>query len=268
MKRLSSRDNPGFKHLRALNEEARYRRETGHSLIDGDHLIRAAFEADWPVKRLVLREDRVDSDLANELLALAPADLDEVLVLSETLFKAISPVVTPSGMLAEIVCQPREAQASTPGDVLALAGVQDAGNLGTLLRSAAAAGVREVWLDRSTTQPWSPKALRAGMGAQFQLRIEEACDLAARFREEARPCRVTCLEPDSVPLFSLDLRAPGIWVFGAEGQGVPSDLIALARERIVIPMPGRMESLNVSAAAAVCLFEAVRQRLAFKQEGV
>ena len=260
MKRLTSRDNPCFKHLRALNEDARYRRQEGLSLIDGDHLVRAAFEADWPVRRLILREDVVDSLLVKSLLDLSRQAPDELIVLSVSLFKALSPVITPTGILAEISCAPRMPFEVSGGDVLALAGVQDAGNLGTLLRSAVAAGIREVWLDAKTAQAWSPKALRAGMGAHFNLRIEQGCELAQRLSEDSRPCRVTCLADDSISLFELDLRAPGIWVFGAEGQGVPAEIIALASEKIAIPMPGRIESLNVSAAAAVCLFEAVRQR--------
>ncbi|WP_018609733.1 TrmH family RNA methyltransferase [Uliginosibacterium gangwonense] len=262
MKFISSRDNPTFKHLRALNEDARYRREQRASVLDGDHLLLAALEAGWPLKRLVLREDVVDTALAQQILArTVQQPPEEVLVFSAALFKVLSPVQTPTGLLAEIAV-PADLQASALAqDVLALAGVQDAGNLGTLLRTAVAAGVREVWLDRHTTHAWSPKALRAGMGAQFQLRIVDACDLAASLAVCPLPSYVTSLGRRSESLYALDLRQPGIWVFGAEGQGVPAELIAQADHEVRIPMPGVIESLNVAAAAAVCLFEQVRQRL-------
>lgn len=262
MKFISSRDNPTFKHLRALNEDARYRREQRGSLLDGDHLVLAALDAGWSLKRLILREDVVDTPVVQTLLArMAQRPPEEVLVFPAALFKAVSPVLTPTGLLAEIVVPTELQPAPLAQDVLALAGVQDAGNLGTLLRTAVAAGVREVWLDRQTTHAWSPKALRAGMGAQFQLRIVEACDLAASLSASPQPSYVTSLGPRSESLYALDLRQPGIWVFGAEGQGVPAELIAQADHEVRIPMPGVIESLNVAAAAAICLFEQVRQRL-------
>lgn len=262
MKFISSRDNPGFKRLRTLLEDARTRRIERASIIDGEHLLQAALDADWPIRQLLLREDVLASAVVAGVLQRLKSVNPElpVLVMAPALFNALSPVLTPTGMLAEIAL-PSDLPADTgAGDVLALAGVQDAGNLGSLLRTAVAAGVTRVWLDAQTTQAWSPKALRAGMGAQFCLSIEEGCDLLPRLTGSARPVLVTSLGPDSVSLYALDLRQPNIWVFGAEGQGVPLALQAQARHRVRIPMPGKIESLNVGAAAAVCLFEQVRQR--------
>jgi len=184
-----------------------------------------------------------------------------VLVMPPGLFNTLSPVTTPTGILAEIPLPETLPAPDANGDVLALAGVQDAGNLGTLLRTAVAAGVTQIWLDRQTTQAWSPKALRAGMGAQFCLSIAENVDLAQRLASSERRVLVTSLETGSVSLYALDLRQPSVWVFGSEGQGVPAALQALAHDRVRIPMPGQIESLNVGAATAVCLFEQVRQRL-------
>lgn len=263
MKFISSRDNPSFKHLRALAEEARYRRECAASLIDGDHLLSAALEADWPIQRLILREDVAEAPATLDFLRRAERGthpLQEVLVFAPALFKALSPVQTPTGLLAEIGLPQDNAPTQAAQDVLAIAGVQDVGNLGTMLRTAAAAGIREAWLDRQTTQAWSPKALRAGMGAQFQMRIVEACDLSAALAASRVPSYVTHLGEKSENLYALDLRAPAIWVFGAEGQGVPAELITQATHQLRIPMPGQIESLNVAAAVAVCVFEQVRQR--------
>ena len=261
MKYISSRDNPGFKRLRALVDEAKARREERASIIDGEHLLHAALDAGWPVRQLVLREDVVASIAVGGILQRLKAGNTEVVTMAPGLFNALSPVVTPTGMLAEIpLPEPVPPGCDWEGDVLALAGVQDAGNLGSLLRSAVAAGIKRVWLDSQTTQAWSPKALRAGMGAQFCLAIEEGCELGQKLGACRQQVLVTSLAADSVSLYALDLQQPNVWVFGSEGQGVPAELQALAQRRVRIPMPGQIESLNVGAAAAVCLFEQVRQR--------
>lgn len=264
MKFITSRDNPAYKRLRSLVEESRTRREESASIIDGDHLIQAALTAHWPIRQLVVREDLFETVQVVDILAQTKT-LDAsptVLVVAEKLFRQLSPVVTPSGLLAEIAVPIVESiQAAGDEDVLALAGVQDAGNLGTLLRTAVAAGFRHVWLDAQTVQAWSPKALRAGMGAQFNLVIREGCNLPDLLRQAPQQTLATSLESGCVPLYGIDLRSPCIWVFGSEGQGVPREVLKQARTLVHIPMPGRIESLNVSAAAAICLFEQVRQRL-------
>ncbi|MDQ7990383.1 MAG: RNA methyltransferase [Candidatus Dactylopiibacterium sp.] len=260
MKFISSRENGEFKRLRGLLDDARSRREAGSTLIDGDHLLRAALDAGWPLRQLVLREDVIDLPHVRALRAQA-ADVPCVAV-GAALFRQLSPVVTPTGILAEIPFDGPVGGAGARDDVLALAGVQDAGNLGTLLRSAAAAGIREVWLDRHCTQAWSPKAMRAGMGAHFVLAIREGCALEELLAADPRQKLVTSLGERSVSLYAVDLAGPNLWIFGSEGQGVPEPLLALAERRVRIPMPGAMESLNVSAAAAICFFEQVRQRLA------
>jgi TrmH family RNA methyltransferase len=170
-------------------------------------------------------------------------------------------VDTPSGMLA-VVSTPEAKQAfRLDQDAILLDGVQDPGNLGTLLRTAAAAGVRQAILSSGCASAWSPKALRAGQGAHFALHIHEAVDLAQFVAEYTGTSMVTCLD-GATSLYEAQWSGPVAWIFGAEGQGVRRDLIAAASLRIKIPMPGAVESLNVAAAAAVCLFEAVRRRLA------
>ncbi len=148
-----------------------------------------------------------------------------------------------------------------PFDCLLLEEIQDAGNLGSILRTAAAAGVREVHLSRGSAFAWSPRVLRAGQGAHFSLAIREGAalaEVAAAFRGS-----VVATAPDAPEsLFALDLRPPVAWIFGNEGAGISPALAAQATHRAHIPMPGGAESLNVAAAAAVCLFEAVRQRSA------
>lgn len=260
MKRIVSRENPLFKHLRLLTDDPRYRREEKATIADGEHLVQAALEADWPIRRVVIRSEDARSATL-ELVDEAEHRGIEVLDLGAALFDRVSPVTTPSGILCEIGTTSSSLNKTDQGDVLALAGVQDAGNLGALMRSALAAGICNVWCDAKCAQSWSPKALRSGMGAHFRLNIVDACDLDGVLRQDARQSLVTCLEGETTSLYDLDLLSPNIWVFGSEGQGVPPEIRTLATRRVRIPMAGAIESLNVGAAAAVCFFEQLRQRL-------
>ena len=137
--------------------------------------------------------------------------------------------------------------------------MQDPGNLGTVLRTAAAAGIGQALLSPGCAAAWSPKVLRAGQGAHFALAIHEEADLAAFMADYRGMTAATCLD-GATSLYEARWTGPLAWIFGAEGQGVRPELVAAAQLRIKIPMPGAVESLNVGAAAAVCLFEAVRRR--------
>ena len=136
--------------------------------------------------------------------------------------------------------------------------LQDPGNLGSILRSAAAAGVEYVFCSRGTAFAWSPKVLRAGMGAHFLLKIFENADLDELIRKARVPVLATSSHADKL-LYEIDLKSPVAWLFGHEGKGVSAELLALASYRVAIPHRGAVESLNVAASAAVCLFEQVRQ---------
>jgi RNA methyltransferase, TrmH family len=143
--------------------------------------------------------------------------------------------------------------------VLLLDGLQDPGNLGSILRSAAAAGIVRVYCGPGTVFAWSPKVLRAGMGAHFLLSIIEDADLAAVIRAARAPVLATSSHATQ-SLYEQDLRKPVVWLFGNEGQGVSPALLSLASETIAIPQAQGIESLNVAASAAICFFEQVRQR--------
>jgi TrmH family RNA methyltransferase len=137
--------------------------------------------------------------------------------------------------------------------------LQDPGNLGSILRSAAAAGIEYVFCSKGTAFAWSPKVLRAGMGAHFGLKILENVDLADLIGAAKIPVLATSSHvPERV--YDMDLSQPVAWLFGHEGQGVSHDLLELATYRVSIPHLGTMESLNVAACAAICLFEQVRQK--------
>lgn len=254
MKLIRSRDNPFFKLLKRLAESGRERRQTGRTLLDGVHLVAAYEQACGPVDTLIVGE----SALAGGEIATLVAGREPV-VLADGLLRDLGLVDTPSGLLA-VAAMPAAVAAVDPGkDAILLDGVQDPGNVGTLLRTAAAAGVKQALLSTGCASAWSPKVLRAGQGAHFLLTIHEDADLAAFMAGYRGTTAVTCLDR-ATSLHETQWCGPLAWVFGAEGQGVRRELIDAARLRIRIPMPGAVESLNVGAAAAVCLFEMVRRR--------
>lgn len=254
MKLLTSRDNPQFKAIKRLAQSGRERRHSGQTLLDGVHLIRAYEAARGAVETLVVAESaQAQPEIAGLLVG------RNGLVLTDQLYREAAIVDTPSGAMAVISVPPALAPDSSCDSVL-LDGVQDPGNVGTLIRTAAAAGFRQVLLSPDCAGAWSPKVLRAGQGAHFALAVVEDVNLPAFIRDYRGQVAVTVLD-EAASLYSCDLRSPLAWVFGSEGQGVRRDVAEMASLRIRIPMPGAVESLNVGAAAAVCLFETLRQRL-------
>ncbi|MDP2881034.1 MAG: RNA methyltransferase [Azonexus sp.] len=255
MKLIQSRDNPFFKSLKRLAESGRERRKTGQTLLDGVHLVEAYEAVFGPVETLIVAESAL---AGGEISAFAEGR--ETVVLADSLLRDLGLVDTPSGLLAVAKMPTAIAAVDGKKDAILLDGVQDPGNVGTLLRTAAAAGIEQALLAPGCASAWSPKVLRAGQGAHFALAIHEECDLAGFMAGYEGTTAVTCLD-GATSLYAARLDGPIAWVFGAEGLGVRSELIEAAGLRIKIPMPGPVESLNVAAAAAVCLFEVVRRRL-------
>ncbi|WP_374327468.1 TrmH family RNA methyltransferase [Azonexus sp.] len=256
MKLIQSRDNAYYKQLKRLAESGRERRKRGRTLLDGLHLAQAWEAQRGPLSELVVAESALGGGEVADWLAGR-----DCTVIGDALMRELGIVDTPSGLLA-VVDTPQPAAAADPdGDAVLLDGVQDPGNLGSLLRSAAAAGVGQVLLAPGCAAAWSPKVLRAGQGAHFVLSIHEDRDLADFMTAYRGTTLATTLER-ATSLYAASWAGPLAWVFGAEGRGVSPALIERAGLRIHIPMPGAVESLNVGAAAAVCLFEMVRRRLA------
>lgn len=256
MKLIQSRDNAFFKQLKKLAESGRERRKAGQTLLDGVHLVQAFEKAFGPLETLVVAESALAAgEVANYVAG------RETVVLVDALMRDLGLVDTPSGLLAIAPMPASSGSVRFDQDAILLDGVQDPGNLGTLLRTAAASGICQALLSPGCASAWSPKVLRAGQGAHFALSIHEGVDLLAVMADYAGTTAVTCLD-GATSLYEACWSGPVAWVFGAEGQGVRRELIDAATLRIKIPMPGAVESLNVAAAAAICLFEAVRRRLA------
>lgn len=253
MKQISSADNPQYKLLKKIVGAGRARRKLGQTLLDGVHLLSALADSGGAPRLLVLR---TGTEAAPEIAHCIARFADTPrIVLSAALFDKLSPVEHPTGILALLDIPQATSQASACS--LLLENIQDPGNLGSILRSAAAAGVGAAYLSQCCAEAWSPKALRAGMGAHFVLAIHEQQALA----EVAANCKTVIATTLSATqsLYATDLTGPVAFLFGNEGAGLPSDLLAHATCQVTIPMPGKVESLNVAAAAAICLFERVRQ---------
>ncbi len=253
VKAISSRDNPVFKALLALASDRKARRKAGNTLLDGPHLVQAALDAGATFRRLVFSESAAAGDLADwcRKLPEVPA-----CVLPDALFNNLTPVETPVGLIG-VIDIPRAPESLAGDCIVLLENVQDPGNLGAILRVAAAAGADAVYLSQGCSDAWAPKCLRGGQGAHFLLAIHENAELPALAQAFAGPVYAASLG-GSASLFDLDLRGPVGFAFGNEGAGLTPQLCAAARP-FIIPMPGKVESLNVATAAAICLFERVRQ---------
>jgi len=251
----TSRDNPIFKRLKKLAESARARREARMTLLDGDHLLAAYMDAGGQPHTLA-RAVSFDAGQFEPWAARCPHV--KVIVLPDALFAELSPVATPTGVLAEAAWLTPPAIDTTPL-VIVLEDIQDPGNLGSMLRTGAAAGATLAVLSRGCHDPWSPKALRGGQGAQFVLPLQTGIDLPSWLNDfEGQSVALTLSEENQ--FYALDLRGPLALVVGNEGAGLSEPVRQSASVRIQIPMPGQVESLNASAALAVAVFEAVRQR--------
>jgi TrmH family RNA methyltransferase len=254
-KTLTSAANDELKHLGRLLGNARERRKHGQLVLEGLHLLQSAIDAGLTIDAVYVNESAQHHGELLPLLARLERRL-AVLVATPVLAK-VTALATPAEVLT--VCRRPAPQPTAAGaPCVMLDDVQDPGNLGTILRCAAAANVRDVYLSKGCVDVYSPKVLRAGMGAHFALHIHEAADLPAVLAAWPGRKLVTHLE-GSVSLYGQNLAGDVAFVFGNEGAGVSADVLAAADLRVRIPMPGHAESLNVAMAATVCLFERVRQ---------
>ena len=240
------------------------REDRGMVIAEGQRLVADVLESKAEVHALLVADDAAGGD-ARAHLAAAGAKNIETAVVPRREFDDMADTETPSGVLAVVRWSPAAFDpAVMDGLTLMLDGIQDPGNVGTILRTAAAAGVEQVLLSKHCAFAWSPKVLRAGQGAHFATTIVEDVDLPAWIDAfAARRGEVIATTPrDASTLYDAPLREPWAVLVGNEGAGLSSGLIQRATARVAIPMHGGTESLNASAAAAVVLFELVRRRAA------
>jgi TrmH family RNA methyltransferase len=256
LKTISSAQNEAIKQLIKLQDSARERRKSGLMVLEGFHLAQAAMQHGVHPEAVYINPHACGHHELTPLLAALPASCRCAVVAEGALAKLSALASAPE--VLTVAPRPHPGKPASASSCILLEDVQDPGNLGTMLRSAAASGVREVFLSKGCADVYSPKVLRSGMGAHFALSIHEDADLESVLAAFAGSKVVTALD-GAVSLYAVDLTGPVAFVFGNEGSGVSAQLQALAKQRVKIPMPGEAESLNVAMAASVCLFERVRQ---------
>ncbi|HVO88763.1 MAG TPA: RNA methyltransferase [Casimicrobiaceae bacterium] len=265
MPRVTSRQNPRLKELAGLLASARDRRKSGRCVLEGEHIVGVYLDRGGRPDTVAVSDDALER--AGVRAILSRVHEQQVLVVPRRLFAELAALPADVGILA-VIATPQPTVPEPAAFHLLLEDVQDPGNVGSMLRSAAAAGVDQVLLSRGCAFAWAPKTLRAAQGAHFLTTIVENVDL----REWARSFRqrggriVASVVASGRSVYDCRLDGPIAVVVGNEGGGLSDALLACADTRATIPMPGGMESLNAAAAAAVMLFESVRQRQARKSD--
>jgi TrmH family RNA methyltransferase len=278
-KEIRSRKNPHIKLLKDLVMGGRLRRSHNAAWVEGERLCRSYFDTQTSLPILVASEKLLLADV----VASAPRGIQsfrEVWTIPADCFSEITQIESslgwglvievpiPSGSNDDLSNNETQLSAGRKAlmqsAVVIVDRIQDPGNLGALLRSAAAAGIAQCWCITGTVDPWSPKVLRAAMGAHFQMTIRQGVNA----KQAIDACRLrgfhllsTANQPDAVSLYSaeLQLNQPIAWVFGQEGDGVAQEFLSQAQV-VVIPQTAAVESLNVAVAAGICFFEMRRRQ--------
>jgi len=253
---ITSSQNPKIKLVRALLGRAKERREAGAFVVEGVRLVEEAERGGWEFRFALYDESLNDrGKLIIEGLTVRSIEVDEV---SQRVMKSLSETETPQGILA--VLELKQLPITNSPDFLLIPDqVRDPGNLGTLLRTGAAAGVQAVLLPPETTDAFAPKVVRSGMGAHFRLPILSMT--WEEIRRKTRGLQVYLADMDGKSYWETDLRRPLALIIGGEAEGASEEARNLATQSISIPMAGHVESLNASVAGSVLMFEVLRQRL-------
>jgi RNA methyltransferase, TrmH family len=261
VRRITSRTNPLVARFR---DAARGRGPDGTILLDGVHLVEEALGSDVSLEVVALTDGVADK----QAVTLAPEVTrrgGEIVRVPAAVMTAMSPVRQPSGVVALGLARSAtldEVLSNAPQLVLVLDGIQDAGNVGAIVRAAEGCGASGVVLTAGSADPFGWKALRGAMGSTFRLPIavrQRAQEVLKQLR--ARGVTVVATVPrDGTPLPACDLRRPTAILLGGEGSGLSEGLLETADERVSIPMRPTVESLNVAVTAALMLYEATKQR--------
>jgi TrmH family RNA methyltransferase len=254
---ITSAQNPKLKLARALMGRPKERRDANAFVAEGVRLVEEALAADWPFQFVLAGETL--SERGGSLVARLQSNGIEVERVSSDLLNSVSETETSQGIIAVLNHSPLPIPQSL-NFILILDQIRDPGNLGTLLRAAAAAGAQAVFLPPETADAFAPKVLRAGMGAHFKLPIHAMGWEAIQRICESAKLKVLLADMDGASCWQTDLCAPLALIVGGEAEGASQQARNLANDKISIPMPGGIESLNAAVAGAILMFEVVRQR--------
>jgi TrmH family RNA methyltransferase len=261
MRRISSRQNPIVARFRDL---ARGRGPDDRVLLEGEHLVEEAVAAGVAIETVAFAERLLTLD-SSPLVDRIAAHSGEVLRVPDTVMAALSPVKQPSGIVAIARIAPAslsDALAAAPQLLAVLAGIQDAGNVGAIVRAADGCAATGIIAAEGTADPFGWKALRGAMGSTFRvpIAIHQPLAGAVDVLKQRRIAIVAAVPRGGTPLPSARLTGPCALLLGGEGAGLPDAIIAAADERVTIPMRPPVESFNVAITAALILYEAAKQR--------
>ncbi|MFN8400486.1 MAG: RNA methyltransferase [Anaerolineales bacterium] len=252
---ITSNQNSKIKLVRALLGRTKERHEAKAFVAEGVRLVEEAVKANWTCRFALYDETLSKRGMSQvESLKSRGVDVEEV---SASVMKSISETEAPQGILA-VLEQTQLPLPDSPNFILIPDQIRDPGNLGTLLRSAAAAGVQTVLIPPETTDAFAPKVLRSGMGAHFRLPIH-----SMNWEEIAKATtgmQIYVADMDGSSCWEMDLSKSVALIVGNEAEGASESARKLANGKISIPMSGEMESLNAGAAGSVLMFEVLRQR--------
>lgn len=260
MQTITSPNNAFIKELKKLNKSNRYCRETGRTIAEGIHLAQELIKRPELIQQIVIRTGAENSPEVQRVFEELNSLSKPVIEVPAAVFNEICPVETSVGLLC-VINIPAQDRIKAGEDSVYLDGVQDPGNVGTIVRTAVAAGVKTLITSPNSAWIWSPKVLRAGMGAHFSLRIVCAYPLPEAVEQSG--CQVLVADArGGQDLYQTEWgEEPSLWVFGNEGQGVSRLSLDLADKVLLIPIEPAVESLNVAIAASVCLFEQRRRKI-------
>lgn len=258
MKYIQSSKNEQLKYLNKLLLSAKTRHQHHLCALEGIHLLKSYLQQGLMPKQIFIPESRSTHPELQAIIHTLPSDL--ITFVGHDHLSKISTLNDSHDIISEIAI-PQYASVPIQGDCIILERIQDPGNVGTILRSAAAANIKHIILSNDCADVWSPKVLRAGMGAHFNLNIYTNIDLiswCANYKGQilATTLTTTCC----FSLYEMNLQSPQAWLFGNEGNGISTTLLAQAHAAVRIPMNAQVESLNVAMATTICLFEQQRQR--------
>jgi RNA methyltransferase, TrmH family len=256
LKTISSADNPRFRGWLRAGTASRAARAGGTTVAEGIHLAQAAITAGAPIVEVLLRRGTRADEVGATLEAI-PESIPRF-ELAAALYDRISPVEHGAGLMLVVQVPDAPAPECVGEDLVYLDGIQDPGNVGAILRTAAAAGVRRVLASPGTAALWAPRVLRAAMGAHFRLRLHEGVE-AASLEGVLKGDWVAAVAHGAPSIWRADFGGAVGWVFGSEGNGPSPQALAACKKSVTIPASDAVESLNVAAAAAICLFERVRR---------
>lgn len=257
---ITSTNNQRIKNIIALQGRRRARLKANSIVVEGFRIVEDAVQAGMKIDELYYTDSFANTDSAIALIDVVSKAGAQLVSVDDRVMQAMSDTESPQGILA-VLPTPQISLPESISFALVVDGVADPGNLGTILRTAAAAGVQIVFLAPGTVDAYNPKVLRGGMGAHFRIPLRQLS--WEGIQSELGECVVFLADSSSGSAhFTVDWTQPSALIISGEAHGPSEGAVRMAHARITIPMPGRTESLNAAIAAAVCLFECVRQRTA------